>query len=74
MVMYPPGRDTRFGGEDSELARVAKREIIAAFDKMLTAPLPQELNGLWEVVATGEKALGKELKRIIGEHGSKNEA
>ena len=35
MVMYPPDRDTRIGGADSELARVVKLEIIAAFDKML---------------------------------------
>ena len=74
LVMYQPDRDTRIGGSDTELAQAVKREIIAAFDKMLTGPPPEELNNLWRVVATGEKALDKELKRTIREHSSKNEA
>jgi hypothetical protein len=74
MVMSPPDRDTRIGGADSELARVVKLEIIAAFDKMLTGPPPEELNDLWKVVSKGEKALDKELKRTIREHSSNREA
>jgi hypothetical protein len=74
MVMYPPDRDTRIGGPDSEHAREVKREIIAAFDEMLNEPAPEELNALWKIVADGEKALNKELKRRIREYSSKNEA
>jgi hypothetical protein len=40
---------------------------------MLTGPPLEELNGLWRVVATGEKTLDKELKRIVREYSS-NEA
>ena len=74
MVMYPPDRDARIGGPDSELACEVKREIIAAFNRMLTGPLPEELNVLWKVVAGGEKTLYKELKRRIREYSRQDEA
>jgi hypothetical protein len=55
--MYPPDRDSRIGGADSGPTGEVKREIIAAFDKLLTEPSSQEITALWNVIHDGKKAL-----------------
>lgn len=70
LVMYPPEEDPSIGGPDSDNEKQIKQNIIAAFDKMMEEPTPEELNGLWQKIAQGEKALYKELKRRTREYSS----
>ena len=74
LVMYPPEKDTRIGGADSEKVRELKRDLIAAFDKMLNEPTAEELNSLWQKVDRIEKALYKDMKAGIREYATKMRA
>jgi hypothetical protein len=65
LTMYPPEADTRIAGPDTQLVRAIKGEIIAAFERMLDDPDPNELVSLWRGVQENEQALDQELKRRL---------
>src|SRR5215813_4159039 len=50
LVRGPPELDTRIGGPDSEREKEAKRVIIAAYDRMMEGPGPEELHRLKQQV------------------------
>jgi hypothetical protein len=62
-LMYPPDRDPRFGGPDSEIAVAAKRRMIEAFDAMPQAG--SDLGALWGEVAACSEQLQRELSRSL---------
>jgi hypothetical protein len=65
LVKYPPELDTRAGGPDSEREKEARRAIIAAYDRMMEDPRPEELQRLQQQVVEGKQVLRQELKRRI---------
>ena len=56
-VMYPPDRDPRAQGPDTEETKRIKHELIALFKRMLAEPTPDELNEMWNKVKLAERAL-----------------
>jgi hypothetical protein len=67
LVMYPPERDTRCGGPDSEREKGLKRAIIGAFEETMKDPSAAELHCLWQLIYENEEALYQELKcRVSG--------
>ncbi|HET6977701.1 MAG TPA: CPCC family cysteine-rich protein [Pyrinomonadaceae bacterium] len=66
LAVYPPAQDTRIGGPDTQREKDIKSKIIAAFERMMEDPQPQELIALWQSVLENEESLYQELKRRIG--------
>lgn len=62
LVMFPPEKDRRIGGPDSEAALGLKVKLIQAFESMMGEPAPEQMNSLWEQVRAMERALNAELK------------
>jgi hypothetical protein len=62
LVKYPPDRDRRIDGPDSDEVREVKRHLIEVFDRMLEEPSAEELDALWKEVARHERALKRSLK------------
>jgi hypothetical protein len=71
LVMYPPDRDRRIGGADSEELRAIKRDLIEVFSQMLAKPSNEELNELWGKVKRLERNLSRDVKTKIKEFESK---
>jgi hypothetical protein len=65
LMKYSPELDARTGGPDSEREKETRRTIIAAYDRMMENPGPEELHRLQQQVAEGKQALYQELKRRI---------
>ena len=74
LVMYPPEKDTRIGGADSEKVISLKRNLLAIFDRMLEEPSSEELNNLWKEVEKIQKALRRDLNDSIKEYEVKIKA
>jgi hypothetical protein len=68
MTMYPKGKDSRIGGEDSATEASAKRAIVAAFNRLSAQPPPDEVRRLWSELATKEAVLEAETTRKIREY------
>ena|ERR1700682_3569705 len=60
LVMYPPERDKRIGGPDSEQVRRIKRNLMDVFEKMIEEPIPRELDQFWEHARLLEQELDRE--------------
>lgn len=71
LVMYPPEKDTRIGGADSENVLKLKRKLIETFDKMLERPSSEELTNLWLEVKKIKKALRRDLINRIRKYEDK---
>lgn len=69
--MYPPEKDTRIGGADSENVLKLKRKLIETFDKMLERPSSEELTNLWLEVKKIKKALRRDLINRIRKYEDK---
>ena len=64
--MYERGRDTRLGGEDSEVEILAKRMLIAAYER---ARAGTPLQTLAAVIDEQEQILRSETDRKLREGG-----
>jgi hypothetical protein len=61
-VMYPPERDPRLLGPDSETMLALKRDLIATFEGMMTAQSADELDAAWACARDLEQQLYQQLK------------
>lgn len=61
-VMYPPERDPRLLGPDSETMLALKRELMATFEGMMTAQSGDELDAAWARARDLEQQLYQQLK------------
>jgi hypothetical protein len=66
-VMYEPERDRRVTGPDSDVCRVAKQALMAAFDQWRVAGA-EERAGILVEIRKQERVLELELKRGIKEY------
>ena len=67
LVMYRRDHDTRIMPGDSDVALVAKKELVAAFDAM-TAATPDEYARLWATVARCRASLHQGLVERVREY------
>lgn len=68
LVMYPPEKDTRISGADSEKVRSLKQDLISTFDTMLETDFSDDTNNLWMEVEKIEKALRQNLDDTIKQY------
>ena len=69
--MYPPEKDTRIGGADSEYVLNLKRNLIEAFEKMAQEPTAEKLDNLWKEIEKVKIALSKDLEESINQYEAK---
>src|SRR5688572_7067029 len=74
LTMYDRGRDTRVGGEDSDVEIQAKREIVRALGRLRGRPIADDAEGLWENIAANEGLLEAELQRKTREYEQQGDA
>src|SRR6185503_8797643 len=60
LIMFRPGGDPRIGGEDSELAKAAKRNIVGAFDELDGSAHRRSADDVWATIRANEKILREE--------------
>jgi hypothetical protein len=64
LIMYdPPPPDGHTSGRDSPRALDAKRQIVAAFERMRSARDASEVAELWAKIDAAERVLESELQR-----------
>jgi len=71
LVMYPPEHDTRIGGADSEEVLELKRNLIAAFDSLMSNPY---VNRVWNKIDEIEKSLNKARHDRVRDYEAKMRA
>ena len=69
--MYPPEHDTRIGGADSEEVLELKRNLIAAFDSLMSNPY---VNRVWNKIDEIEKSLNKARHDRVRDYEAKMRA